>query len=76
MMEEQYVLVPKRYLVKLEEDRALMYQIAEQKDQMLHMVDDVLGNNLTDTMWKLGNRKFKEVPKGVSRYLLSENRSN
>ena len=59
MSKTEYVLVPKRLLEQLEEDRQALYQIAEENDYKVHIVDDVLRYNLTGAMWRLGNTKFK-----------------
>lgn len=63
MMEEQYVLVPKRMLDRLGEDLKALHQIAEEKKNKLHMIDDIMSYNLTGTMFKLSNRKWDIFPK-------------
>ena len=56
MSKTEYVLVPKRLLEQLEEDRNKMYRVAAGQP----LTESVLVSyNLTSTMWKLGNTVFK-----------------
>ena len=52
----EYVLVPKHLLEQLEKDRERMYTVAEDGNLSASVL---LRDNLTSTMWQLGNRVFK-----------------
>ena len=52
---EDYVLVPKSELVKLEESRKLLYQLLEEQCNDCYFLSNLIG--ITQQMWTVANRK-------------------